>query len=144
MNPAEWAVALSIGLFVGMLACLEVGYRIGRHNSAQHPELAHEGTGTIEAAVFALLGLLLAFTFAGGTSRLDTRRQLIVQEANAIGTAYLRLDLLPANDQPDMRRLFREYLDARLRAYEKLPDLSAAEQELGMPHRCSRRSGPAR
>ena len=68
----------------------------------------------MEAAVFALLGLLLGFSFAGGTSRLDARRQLIVQEANAIGTAYLRLNLLPSTEQPEMRRLFREYVDARL------------------------------
>ena len=53
-----------------------------------------------------------------------------MQEANAIGTAYLRLDLLPAADQPEMRRLFREYLDARLGVYQKLPDLKAAKQEL--------------
>src|SRR5262249_12777640 len=114
MNPAHWAAALSIGLFVGIVACLEVGYRVGRHSSEKNPESAHEGIGVIEAAVFALLGLLLGFSFAGGTSRLDTKRQLIVQEANAISTAYLRLDLLPASNQPEMRRLFREYLDARL------------------------------
>jgi hypothetical protein len=131
MNPAQWAVVVSIGIFIGLVACLEVGYRIGRRGSEQHPELAHEGIGVIEAAVFALLGLLLAFSFAGGTSRLDTRRQLIVQEANAIGTAYLRLDELPASDQPEMRVLFRKYLESRIRAYEKLPDTEAAEEELG-------------
>lgn len=114
MNPATWAVTLSVSVFLGMVACLEVGFRIGRRTSRTSPELAHEGIGVLEAAVFALLGLLLGFSFAGSTSRLDNRRQLIVEEANAIGTAYLRLDLLTANDQPEMRRLFREYLDARL------------------------------
>jgi hypothetical protein len=130
MNPIQWAFLLSIALFLGMMACLEAGYRIGRHNVGRHPDLAHEGIGVIEAAVFALLGLLLGFSFAGATARLDSRRQLIVQEANSIGTAYLRLDLMPAADQPEIRRLFREYLDTRLRVYEKLPDLGAAEQEL--------------
>jgi hypothetical protein len=130
MDLAYWGVALSIGLFVAMLACLELGYRIGRRHSKKHPESAHEGIGAVEAAVFALLGLLLGFSFAGATSRLDARRQLIVQEANAIGTAYLRLDLLPANDQPELRRLFRDYLDVRLRVYAKLPDLKAAEEEM--------------
>src|SRR5262249_48356802 len=112
------------------LICLEVGYRIGRRGLTKNPERAHEGIGVIEAAVFALLGLLLGFSFAGGTSRLDAKRQLIVQEANAISTAYLRLDVLPINDQPEIRRLFREYLDTRIRVYEKLPNLEAAEQEL--------------
>ena len=129
MNPGELAVVVSIGLFLGMLACLELGYRIGLYVS-EKTELSHEGTGAIEAAVFALLGLLLGFTFANGISRLDQRRELIVREANAIGTAYLRLDLLPTSQQPEMRRLFREYLDARLSVYEKLPDLNAAEREL--------------
>jgi hypothetical protein len=129
MNPARLAVVIAIGLFVGMAVCLEAGYRLGNYASRK-TETAHEGTGTIEAAIFALLGLLLGFTFANGMSHLDQRRQLIVQEANAIGSAYLRLDLLPAERQQEMRVLFRQYLDARLEAYEKLPDLSAAEQEL--------------
>jgi Protein of unknown function (DUF4239) len=129
MSPALWAVALSIGLFVGMVAFLEAGYRAGRHSLGKHLALAHEGIGVIEAAVFALLGLLLGFSFSGGMSRLDARRQLIVREANAIGTAYLRLDLLPAANQPEMRRLFRDYLDRRL-VYEKPSNPQAAEREL--------------
>jgi hypothetical protein len=52
--------------------------------------------GTVEGAVFGLLALLVAFTFSGAAARFDTRRQLIVEETNDIGTAYLRLDLLPA------------------------------------------------
>ena len=128
MNPAQVAAALSVGLFVGMVVCLEVGYRLGRRGS-ENPELTHEGIGAIEAAVFGLLGLLLGFSLAGGTSRLDTRRQQIIEEANAIGTAYLRLDTLAAHDQPEMRRFFREYLEARLRVYQK-PDPGGAEQEL--------------
>ena len=130
MNPAEMATALGAGLFVAMVVCLEAGYRIGRRQLKLHPEFAHEGIGAIEAAVFALLGLLLGFSFAGGTSRLDARRDLIVKEANAIGTAYLRVDLLASGDQPEMRRLFREYLDSRLRFYEKLSDQSLSAQEL--------------
>jgi hypothetical protein len=130
MNPIYWAIVVSISLSVGIVACLEIGYRIGRRSSEKQPESAHEGIGVIEAAVFALLGLLLGFSFAGGTSRLEAKRQLVVQEANAIGTAYLRLDEVPLNEQAEMRRLFRDYLDARLRVYERLPDLKAAEQEL--------------
>jgi hypothetical protein len=83
MNPAELAVVIAIGLFVGMAVCLEVGYRLGNYASRK-TETAHEGTGTIEAAIFALLGLLLGFTFANGMSHLDQRRQLIVQESPPI------------------------------------------------------------
>lgn len=130
MNPAELAIVFGIGLFFAMLVCLEAGFRLGRRDAFRHPEYSHQGIGAIEAAVFALLGLLLGFSFAGGTSRLDARRELIVKETNAIGTAYLRLDLLSPTDQPEIRRLFREYLDARLRAYDKLPDQNAATREL--------------
>ena len=77
-----------------------------------------------------LLGLLIAFTFSGASSRFDTRRQLIVEETNDIGTAYLRLDLLPADLQPALRESFRRYLDARIEAYQKLPDMAAAKASL--------------
>ena len=111
--------AISIGLFVAMLACLELGRRLGRRVVAVDTQ-AHRGVGPVEAAIFALLGLLLGFAFAGAMSRFDTRRQLVIREVNAINTAYLRLDLL-VSDQPAMRHLFREYLDARIRVYENIP-----------------------
>lgn len=135
MNPAPGAIAVAIGLFVGMVACLEGGFRIGRQASTRHPELTHEGIGAIEAAVFALFGLLLGFSFAGATSRLDTRRDQIVQEANAIHTAYLRVDLIPESEQAEIRRLFRDYLDARVRMFAHLPDFTTADQELAQAER---------
>jgi hypothetical protein len=127
MSAAELAIVISTTLFGSMLACLEVGYRVGWRRTEEHPT-AHEGIGAIEAAIFALLGLLLGFSFSGATTRLDARRQLIIGEANAIGTAYLRLDELPAADQPEMRHLFREYVDARLDAYAHIPDMKAFYQ----------------
>ena len=67
---------------------------------AEDPAGALAGIGAVEGAVF---GLLIAFTFSGAGTRFDTRRQLVVEETNAIGTAYLRLDLLPAALQPSLR-----------------------------------------
>jgi hypothetical protein len=116
------------GLFVAMLVLLEVGRRVGARRAAQEGEAA--GAGVVDGAVFALLGLLIAFTFSGAASRFDDRRKLIVEEANAIGTAYLRIDLLPAAAQGDLRELFRRYLDTRLAAYRALPDMAAAKVEL--------------
>ena len=121
---------VTLGLFVGTVLCLEIGRRIGTRRRAQDPEGAAAGTGPIDSAIFALLGLLIAFTFAGAAARFDTRRALIVEETNAIGTAYLRLDVLPASAQPPMRDLFRRYVDARLEIYRKLPDMQAAMAEL--------------
>ena len=97
---------------------------------AKHPSSGPVGVGVIEGAVFALAGLMIAFTFAGGSARFDLRRQLIVSEANQIRTAYSYIDLLSENAQPDMRNLFRSYLDSRLEVYRKLPDFEAAKAEL--------------
>jgi hypothetical protein len=76
-----------------------------------------------------LLGLLVAFTFSGAASRFDARRQLIVEETNDIGTAYLRLRLLPVSAQPALREQFRQYVDARLAFYKSLRDIEAAKAE---------------
>ncbi len=130
MNYALTALSITFGLFFGMLLFLDIGRRIGLRRRAQDPEGAGAGTSAVDGAVFALLGLLIAFTFSGAASRFDARRVLIVEEANAIGTAYLRLDLLPASAQPALRDLFRRYVDSRLAAYRKLPDLDAAMAEL--------------
>jgi hypothetical protein len=130
MSFSLFAAALGLGQFVGMLACLEIGYRFGRRRS-QADSRAHEGLGTMEAAIFALLGLLLGFAFAGATSRFEARRQLVVQEANAIGSAYLLIDVLPSSDQPAMRRLFRDYLEARLGEHQNRADWTSAEHQMG-------------
>lgn len=115
---------------VGMLLMMEIGRRAGRRRLARDPEKGMAGLGAMQGAVFALFGLLIAFTLSGGASRFDSRRQLIAEEANDIGTAYLRLDLLAANTQPALRVLFRDYVDARLAVYRKLPDIDAAKAEL--------------
>lgn len=117
---------LAVGLFAGMLAAVETGRRIGLRRRADDPAEADAGTSGIEGAVLALLGLLIAFTFSGAMSRFDARRELVVQEANDIGTAWLRIDLLPAEAQPAMRQRFRDYVDARLDFYRLLPDIDAA------------------
>jgi hypothetical protein len=120
----------TFGLFLGMLLFLEIGRRIAVRQRKEDAGAAGEGVGAVDGAVFALLGLLIAFTFSGASSRFDTRRQLIVEETNDIGTAYLRLDLLPAGAQPALRESFRRYLDARIEIYRKLPDIAAAKAQL--------------
>jgi hypothetical protein len=125
---ARW---LAVALFFGVLLLLEVGRWMGLKRVARHGEAAQAGVGAVDGAVFSLLGLLVAFTFAGAASRFDTRRHLVVEEANAISTAYLRIDLLPASAQPTLRDSFRQYLDARLAVYRKLPDIEAVRAELG-------------
>jgi hypothetical protein len=113
------------GMFVCVLLFIEVGRRIGlRRVAGTDREAVVEST--IETAIYALLALMLAFTFSGATSRFDARRATTVQEANAIGTAYLRLDLLPSAAQPPLREKFRRYTEARIAVYKVLPDLQAS------------------
>ncbi len=114
-------------LFVGMLLAAEAGRRLGVVRLARDRDDFSSGSGLVEAAVFGLLGLLLAFTFSGAASRFEDRRHLIAEEANAIGTAFLRIDLLPAEAQPEMRQLFRRYLETRVETYRKYADAAAFE-----------------
>src|SRR3982750_719013 len=116
-------------VFAGILAFLQLGRRLGRRALVGHGDSALPSTGSLETAVFALLGLMIAFTFSGALSRLDVRRAQVVDEANAVGTAYLRIDLLPQSAQPRLRESIRQYTDARIATYRKLPDMEAASSE---------------
>jgi len=122
---------LSLLLFAGMLGCFELGFRWGGRRASRDPDAATSGTGVIDAAVFALLGLLLAFQFGGAANRLDNRRQIAISELNSISTAYDRLDMLAAEDQEPLRDLFRRYLDHRVLGREAMPDLETAKVEFG-------------
>src|SRR4030095_16252787 len=88
-------IGVFVAFFAALIVCLEAGRRAGR--KAFSSDRAHpSGLGTVEAVTFGLLGLMLAFTFSGAAERLDRRRGQIVDEANAIGTAWLRLHLVAA------------------------------------------------
>ena len=115
MNGVQLAmIALPLGLFGIMLLSAAAGRRIAAWRSRLRDDASAVGTSAVDAAVLGLLGLLLAFWFSSAGTRLDMRRSLIVEEANAIGTAWLRLDLLPEDAQPAVRDEFRSYLDLRL------------------------------
>jgi hypothetical protein len=117
-------------LLVMMLVSMDVGYRIGHRRKSSDPQTSIEVIGTVDAAVFGLLGLILAFTFSGASDRLVLRRAQIVQEANAIGTAYLRVDMLAKSDQPAIRELFRSYLEKRIEVFDKFQDRAASKAAL--------------
>src|SRR6185436_12330422 len=105
VNLALIAALSSCALFLGMLLASQAGRRLRMATRARNPGAETKGSGAAEAAVFGLVGLLIAFTFSGAASRFEARRHLITAEANAIGTAWLRLDLLPADAQPEIREL---------------------------------------
>lgn len=81
------AVALisAILLSLGMAGSIEAGYRVGKRRLKKYPESKTEGSNAVESSVFAILGLILAFTFTGTLSRYEHRVKLVLQEANAQG-----------------------------------------------------------
>jgi hypothetical protein len=125
---AALSVLVMCAFVAGVLASVEAGRWIGNRRRLRHPTSVVYPT--IEASVFALMGLLVSFTFYGAASRFDARRNLIVTEANAIGTAYLRIDLLPRERQPELREDFRTYLSSRLAIYEQIPNVPALNTAL--------------
>jgi len=130
INPAIVGGGIAAVLFAAILVALDIGRRLGLRALARRDNAGLLNVGSLETAVFALLGLLIAFTFSGALARFDQRRVQVVDEANAVGTAYLRVDLLPAAAQPALREAVRQYVDARLATYRRLPDLDAAKEEL--------------
>jgi len=130
MEPPIYPLLYAVLLFLGMLTLLEVGRRLGVSRRPKESEGERGSLGAVEGAVFALFGLMVAFTFSGAASRFNEKRMLIAEEANAIETAYLRLNLVPQEAQSALQELFRQYLDSRLETYRKLPNMEAAKLEM--------------
>jgi hypothetical protein len=107
---------IGCGLLVLLLLAVEAGVRAGARARARARRKEGETAdfGPIQGAVLGLLGLLLAFTYSLAASRQDARRELVVQEANAIGTAYLRAGLLPEPRRGELRAILRQYVDSRI------------------------------
>lgn len=105
-------------LFLSMIVSIELGYRIGLTVHRRATEASRVHVNAIQASLLGVLALLLGFAFSLALQRFDSRSEAVVQEANAIGTAYLRAQLLPESAKPEMLRLLRGYLDSRIRAGE--------------------------
>lgn len=116
-------------LFIGVEVFVEIGRRLGARQIEDETERERQVRSAIENSIFALLALMIAFTYAGAASRFETRRSLTVHEANVIGTAYLRVDALPAAAQSALREKFRQYAAARIARYQVLPDVKASEAQ---------------
>ena len=100
-----------------------------------HPQVkAMRISDIVPSAILGLLGLLLGFTFSMAVSRFEMRRDLIVQEVNAIGTTYLRTQLLPEAQGAASRAILRSYVDARLQYFEEDPDHSTPTPPAAKAH----------
>jgi hypothetical protein len=115
------------GIFLGVVLFVGLGRRLAARRQDEAKERERAALNTIEASVYALLGLMVAFTYAEAAARFETRRAQTIDEANAIGTAYLRIELLEAAARPAMRERFRRYTQERIAVYQSLPDLGASD-----------------
>ena len=130
MKPPIPPLLIAGLLLIGMLIFLETGRRFGIRRRQKEAEGERASLSIIEGAIFALFGLVVAFSFSGAASRFTEKRLLIADEANSIETAYLRIDLISTDVQPGLRELFRKYAASREETYRKLPDMKAAEKEI--------------
>ncbi len=111
-------LAVAIILFVLLIVIYIFGYRLRTRSIKNHPEQNIEDLGAINGTLLGLLALLLAFTFGMSNSRYDTRRQLIIEEANNIGTVILRTDIYPDSMRQRMRAMLKDYVEARIAFYQ--------------------------
>jgi len=110
-----WVVFIFILIVV--LLSVEFGYRLGKYRRSRREGEKEAPLGTMVGATLGLFAFILAFTFGLAANRFDTRRQLLLDEANAIGTTYLRAGMLPERGQ-QVRNLLRNYVAARLDAVQ--------------------------
>lgn len=111
-----WCVfPVSVAIFV---LAIEGGFRLGLYRRRRSALEDKSPVGEMVAATLALLAFMLAFVFGLAASRYDVRRHLVIDDANAIGTTFLRAGLLPEPHRTEVRALLREYLDVRLEAVQ--------------------------
>ena len=111
-QPQILFVVSFLGLWLFELAATKISKRLPALGAA-----AREDFGVIQAATLTLLGLIIGFTYSMASERYGQRKNLEEAEANAIGTAYVRADLLPAADAAKVRALLLSYLDQRVLFY---------------------------
>ncbi len=108
------SIAIAISLFITIIVFNEIGFRIGRFVQSRSDSEVKTLTGSIQASILGLLALLLGFTFSMSMQRFDNRSMALIDEANAIGTAMLRVQLLPDKYKNEANEYFQRYVDLRV------------------------------
>ncbi len=108
------SIAIAITLFIAIVVFNEAGFRIGRFVQSRTDNEVKALTGSIQASILGLLALLLGFTFSMSMQRFDNRSMALIDEANAIGTAILRIQLLPEKYHSEADDYFNRYVDLRI------------------------------
>lgn len=121
-------VIIAAAMLVLLVVANEYGYRKGVKARETFNDGARSHIGTISGGALGVLALLLGFSFAMSLSRFDLRNHLVVEEANAIGTTYLRSRLLPAPINKEVAALLRQYVDVRVDFYRLARDQAQFNQ----------------
>lgn len=121
-----WVLVLI--LFVLMIFFMYLGIRLTKKGVKSKTE--NDNSGFITAGIYTLVALILAFTFSMAGGRFDSRKQIIVQESNDIGTAILRSDMYPDSVRNLFREDFKNYLEARISYYEARSDIQKVNEAL--------------
>lgn len=121
-------LALLVAFLVCFLAAIEVGFRGGLRLAGGADDATKAHISALQAALLGLLALLLGFTFFMAAERYDARRALVLEEANAIGTANLRAQFLPTESQQQAKALIRAHLAARIAFFAAGVDAKRVEQ----------------
>jgi hypothetical protein len=124
--------ALGLAIFALMVAASEAGFRFGNRSSKRAAQDTKSQHLTVEAGILGVLGLLLGFTMAAALGRFEIRKQLVLQEAQAIGSANLLTQLLPVENGKEIAGLLRAYTNFRIRtddSHDIYGQIAAARQE---------------
>ncbi len=113
---------LFLGSITFILSATELGFRFGRRTQATASEPVRSEISTIQGALLGLLALILGFTFAMAMTRYEARKQLVLDESNAIGTTFLRAQILPQPPRQEISNLLKEYVGVRLAFYDAADD----------------------
>src|SRR5215469_16150007 len=118
MNIMDFPLFLFVGSFIVLWAASRVGVFV-RLRSRSINDTDFQDLDFVAGSVLTLLGLLIGFSFSMAISRYDQRKNYEEEEANAIGTEYVRLDFLPGQDAAPIRQLMKKYLDQRILFYQE-------------------------
>lgn len=108
------SITIAIILFLAIMLINEVGFRVGRYVQSATDDEVKTLTGAVQASILGLLALLLSFTFSMSMQRFDNRSMALIDEVNTIGTASLRVRLLPEEYQEKSRQYLNKYVDIRI------------------------------
>jgi hypothetical protein len=128
---------IEVALLIAMPLAAEAGFRAGLRRRARADDALSQ-VSVVQVATFGILGLLVAFAISMAEARFSARRDLILAEANAIGTTYLRSKYLLDPHPAELAPLFRRYVDARVAFYAARADVAAARREVEIAEQLQR------